>query len=38
MPISVAATGDFLLTQRLPRNDERCLNLKAILEKFDMET
>lgn len=36
MPISVVATGDSLLTQRLPRNDERCLNLKAILEKFDV--
>lgn len=36
MSISVVATGDSLLTQRLPRNDESCLRLKALLEEADV--
>lgn len=36
MSISVIATGDSLLTQRLPRNDESCLKLKALLEEADI--
>lgn len=37
MSISVVATGDSLLTQRLPRNDERCLELKALMDKADVK-
>lgn len=36
MSISVVATGDSLLTQRLPRNDESCLKIKALLEQADV--
>lgn len=36
MSISIVATGDSLLAQRLPRNDESCLKLKLMLEKADV--
>jgi poly-gamma-glutamate synthesis protein (capsule biosynthesis protein) len=36
MSISVIATGDSLLTQRLPRNDESSLKIKALLEEADV--
>ena len=36
MPISVIATGDSLLAQRLPRNDENCLRIKSLLESSDV--
>lgn len=36
MAISVVATGDSLLTQRLPRNDQSCLAIKQVLEAADV--
>jgi poly-gamma-glutamate capsule biosynthesis protein CapA/YwtB (metallophosphatase superfamily) len=36
MPISIIATGDSLLAQRLPRTAEPCLKLKALLETADV--
>lgn len=36
MSISIVATGDSLLTQRLPRNDEACLTLKQYMEDKDV--
>lgn len=36
MSISIIATGDSLLTQRIPRNDKSCLKIKALLEKADV--
>lgn len=36
MAISVMATGDSLLTQRLPQNDASCLKIKALLEGADV--
>ncbi len=35
MALSLIATGDSLITQRLPRNDTTCLALKALLESYD---
>ncbi len=36
MKFSIVATGDSLLTQRLPRQDESCLKLKEIFEQADI--
>jgi poly-gamma-glutamate synthesis protein (capsule biosynthesis protein) len=36
MGFSIIATGDSLLTQRLPRNDKSCLQLKSLLEQADV--
>ncbi|MDU4962223.1 MAG: CapA family protein [Sporomusaceae bacterium] len=36
MGFSVIATGDSLLTQRLPKNDQSCLALKQVLEQADV--
>lgn len=36
MKFSIVATGDSLLTQRLPRQDQSCLALKALFEQADV--
>lgn len=36
MKFSIIATGDSLLTQRLPRDDKSCLELKQLLEQADV--
>lgn len=36
MNFSIVATGDSLLTQRLPKNDPSCLALKEIFEQADI--
>jgi poly-gamma-glutamate synthesis protein (capsule biosynthesis protein) len=36
MPVSVIATGDSFITQRLPHDDEGCTALKHLLEKADV--
>ncbi len=36
MKFSIVATGDSLLTQRLPRQDKSCLALKEIFEQADI--
>ena len=36
MAISVVATGDSFITQRLPHNDETCLALKGFFEQADI--
>jgi poly-gamma-glutamate synthesis protein (capsule biosynthesis protein) len=36
MSISVIATGDSLLAQRVPRNDKKSLEIKALLEGVDV--
>lgn len=37
MKFSIVATGDSLLTQRLPRQDKSCLALKEIFEAADIK-